>query len=140
MALCTSPTLPSPEEGRILTLDTVLRLASARERVLLRASELGCRTPTIASAPEDVVKAVVAELFDLLLHSNDQDVRVEGQATNNGNAGDNAAAEVITVKHPKKGKANGDVAQTMPPNTPPSQVSQGDFSCLRSLTVIVRMV
>ncbi|KAF8549179.1 hypothetical protein OG21DRAFT_625975 [Imleria badia] len=116
MALCTSPTLPSPEEGRILTLDTVLKLASARERVLLRASELGCKTPTIASAPEDVVRAVVAEWFDLALHSDDQNVRVEGQAANN-NAGDNAATEVVTIKHPnaaKKGKVSGDATQALP--------------------------
>jgi hypothetical protein len=119
VSLCTSPTLPSPEEGRILTLETVLRIASARERVLLRASELGCKTPTIGSAPEEVVRAVVAEWFGLTPHPNDQTVRVEGQAANNGNAGDNAATEVVTIKHPnpsKKGKTNGDVAQTVPQN------------------------
>ena len=125
VSLCTNGRLPSPEEGKILTMETILRLACARERVLLRASELGCKTPTIASAPEDVVKAIVAELFDLAIHSN------EGQATaamNNGNPSSNSVdTEVITVKHPnKKGKTNGIESQGLPQNGP-SQVSRGNF-------------
>jgi len=110
VSLCTNGKLPSPEEGKILTMETVLRLASARERVLLRASELGCKTPTIASAPEDVVKAIVAELFDLTTRSN------EGQAMNNGN---HSSDSVDTVKHPKqKGKMNGTEPQGLPQNAP----------------------
>ncbi|KAF8435083.1 hypothetical protein L210DRAFT_2546880 [Boletus edulis BED1] len=115
--LCTSPTLPSPEEGNILTMDTILRLASARERIVLRASELGCKTPTVASAPESIIKAIVAELFELSLHPNHESVRVEGQA-NNGNALADTP-EVITVKEPKKGRMNGDgVSQESPQSKP----------------------
>ncbi|KAI9568844.1 hypothetical protein HD554DRAFT_2096171 [Boletus coccyginus] len=122
MTLCTSPTLPSPEEGNILTLETVLTLASAREHVLLRASELGCKTPTIASAPEDVVRAVVAEIFGLTLHSNDKTVRMEGQGKNTGNTlSDNSVdTGVVNVKQPspsdKKQKVNGSVSQASQKN------------------------
>jgi len=134
VTLCTSPTLPSPAEGSILTLETVLRLASARERVLLRASELGCKTPTIASAPEDVVRAVIAEIFGLTLHSNDKTVRMEGQGKN---------TEVVTVKQPnpdlKKSKVNGSASQGSPKNVA-SQVSQGNFHATAHTHDIVRMM
>ena len=92
-------------------MDTVLKVASARERVLLRASELGCKTPTIASAPEDLVKAIVAESFDLTPRSN------EGQAMNKDNApSDNSmGTEATTAKHPsKKGKMNAIEPQLLP--------------------------
>lgn len=116
VSLCTNEKLPSPAEGKILTMDTVLKVASARERVLLRASELGCKTPTIASAPEDLVKAIVAESFDLTPRSN------EGQAMNKDNApSDNSmGTEATTAKHPgKKGRMNG----IEPQLSPLSQVS-----------------
>jgi hypothetical protein len=123
VSLCTNERLPSPAEAKILTMDIVLRVASARERVLLRASELGCKTPTIASAPEDVVRAIVAESFDLILRSN------EGQAMNSGNApSDNSMSTETTTLKPssKKGKMNGIESQGLPQNAL-LQVSQGNF-------------
>jgi hypothetical protein len=113
VSLCTNERLPSPAEAKELTMDIVLRVASARERVLLRASELGCKTPTIASAPEDVVRAIVAESFDLILRSN------EGQAMNSGNApSDNSMSTETTTLKPssKKGKMNGIESQGLPQN------------------------
>ena len=145
-SLCTSPTLPSPEEGRRLTLETVLTLACARERILLRASERGCKTPTTASAPEDIVRAVVTELFDLTPHSNDPSVRVEGQVTDlNGKApgGNSEVPEVVTVKQPnpsKKGKVNGVLASSElpPPWSPATMVSWETFMQRHALTDTVR--
>ena len=46
--LCKSPTLPSPVDGQRLSMETVLRLAAARERALLRALGRGVVTPTSA--------------------------------------------------------------------------------------------
>ncbi|KAG8221239.1 hypothetical protein J3R82DRAFT_1401 [Butyriboletus roseoflavus] len=108
VSLCRSPKLPSPAEGKILTMETVLKLASARERMLLSASEHGCKTPTTASLPDEEANALVAELFSLTLHSNDQAVGVGGQPLNNGSALGNSFVdpEVVTVKQPKKGKVN----------------------------------
>ncbi|KAG6382000.1 hypothetical protein JVT61DRAFT_631 [Boletus reticuloceps] len=135
--LCTSPTLPSPEEGNILTMDTVLRLASARERIVLRASELGCKTPTVASAPEDIIKAIVAELFELSLHPNES-VRVAGQA-NNGNTLADTPAEVITVKEPTKGKIGGDGVSQEPPQSKPAPAVNGHNGVGRGTNSRVRM-
>ena len=106
--LCRNEKLPSPDEGRKLSLDTVLRLASARENMLLAAMESGCKTPTTASTPDDVTRSIIAELFELNLHSNDQTVTgMEGQAVHNGNAlGNFVVDETVTVKPPsKKAKA-----------------------------------
>lgn len=128
VTLCRSPKLPSPEEGRILTMETVLKLASVRERLLLSASEHGCKTPTTATVPDDIVNAIVAELFELAIHSNDQTVRGDGQIMNNGKAaGDNSAhANVVTVKHPNHKKAKPGALPDLSQNVS-SQVSQGNF-------------
>lgn len=91
-------------------METVLKLANARERLLLSASERG--SPMTASVPDDLVNALVAELFELALHSNEKTVRGEGQSVNNGHAlGDNLVhTDVVTVNQPnpnKKAKPNG---------------------------------
>lgn len=131
VSLCRSPTLPSPAEGKILTLETVLKIASAREQVLQTASERGYKTPLSASVPDDVVNTIVAELFGLTPHSG-QTVGFEGQAMNNGtSSGDNSVdtGEVITVKQPhKKGRMNGAASQELPPAT----VSQGNSRAIAS--------
>jgi len=115
MLLCRNGKLPSHEEGKRLSLDTVLRIASAREKILLTAMESGCKTPTTASTPDDVTKAIIADFFDLTPLPNDQDVRVEGQAVNYGTSG-NAMVdrETITVKPPKKGKSAEPSTQNVP--------------------------
>ena len=131
VSLCRRSGLPSPEEGRILTMETVLKIASAREQMILTASERGHKTPTVASVPDDVVNTIVAPLFGLTPHSNDQTVRMEGQALNNGNTPSDNSVDIEAVaakqlKGNKKVKANGDVSQELPQNAP-SQVSQGNF-------------
>ncbi|KIJ66000.1 hypothetical protein HYDPIDRAFT_27204 [Hydnomerulius pinastri MD-312] len=65
IALCKSPTLPSPADGDRLKMDTVLKLACARERAQRSAAESGCRSPTSAAADDEVLKAIIGELFDL---------------------------------------------------------------------------
>jgi hypothetical protein len=128
VSLCRSPTLPSPAEGKILTLETVLKIASAREQVLQTASERGYKTPLSASVPDDVVNTIVAELFGLTPHSG-QTVGFEGQAMNNGtSSGDNSVdtGEVITVKQPhKKGRMNGAASQELPPATNGTGANKG---------------
>ncbi|KAG9312168.1 hypothetical protein JVU11DRAFT_7459 [Chiua virens] len=102
VSLCRRKSLPSPEEGRILTMETILRLASAREQVVLAAAERGCATPATATAPEDIVVAVVAEQFALTLYSNDSPVGIQGQSMNGGNPlGKHPVdTDVVSVKQP----------------------------------------
>lgn len=115
-------------------METVLKLASARERMLLSASEHGYKTPTTASISDDHANALVAELFGMTLHSNDQAVGAGGQTVNNGNAlGDNPVnpEPVVTLKQPnlgRKGKTGTPQEPPLPQN-PLSQVSQGQLLC-----------
>lgn len=122
MALCKKDKLPSPEEGKVLSMETVLKIACAREEMVLSAlhSGLGCKSPS--DAPDDVTKTIIAKLFELTLHLDDQPVGVgvEGQPTSNGLGKTLVDPEVITVKTPKKGS-----------NVP---VSQPTFVRRRSLT------
>jgi hypothetical protein len=82
MALCRSPTLPSPSDGQVLTMETVLKLADARERSLLSAAASGCASPTSASASDEVLGSIVADLFGLTPRSNGATVGTGGQAVN----------------------------------------------------------
>ncbi|KAG6329491.1 hypothetical protein ID866_9596 [Astraeus odoratus] len=63
--LCRSPTLPSPAEGERLKMETVLRLAAARERALMRAVERGCITPTSADVEDDELESIISDVFEL---------------------------------------------------------------------------
>ncbi|KAI6046311.1 hypothetical protein EDC04DRAFT_1683113 [Pisolithus marmoratus] len=63
--LCKSPTLPSPDEADRLQLETVLRLAAARERALLRASEQGCPSPTSALLEDDELVTIINDVFEM---------------------------------------------------------------------------
>ncbi|KIJ65992.1 hypothetical protein HYDPIDRAFT_87309 [Hydnomerulius pinastri MD-312] len=102
--LCKSPTLPSPAEGERLKMETVLKIVAARERAQRIAAENGLN-PTSASADNEVLKAIIADLFELGLtsHSNGTPAGAGGQASN----GTSATPEVITVKEPEvPGKKN----------------------------------
>jgi len=63
--LCKSPTLPSFNDGERLTMETVLRLAAARERALLRALERGVMTPTSADVEDSELESIVSDVFEL---------------------------------------------------------------------------
>lgn len=63
--LCKSPTLPSFNDGERLTMETVLRLAAARERALLRALERGVVTPTSADVEDSELESIVSDVFEL---------------------------------------------------------------------------
>ena len=63
--LCKSPTLPSFDDGQRLTMKTVLRLAAARERALLRAIERGVVTPTCADVEDAELESIVSDVFEL---------------------------------------------------------------------------
>ncbi|KIL00859.1 hypothetical protein PAXRUDRAFT_29486 [Paxillus rubicundulus Ve08.2h10] len=99
MALCRSPTLPSPSDGEVLTMETVLKLANARERSLLSAAASGCVSPTSASASDEVLERIVADLFGLTPRSNDTAVGTGGQAVNGPNT-----TSTITVREPEPNK------------------------------------
>lgn len=114
ITICRKERLPSPEEGKILSMETVLKLASAREQMLLSASESGCKTPTTASTPDDVTKAIIAKLFELTFHSSDHKA-----------SGDGSVDEVVTLKQPNPMKGKNPLPE-LPQNTPP-QVSQGNL-------------
>ncbi|KAF8841713.1 hypothetical protein BDN67DRAFT_966792 [Paxillus ammoniavirescens] len=101
MALCRSPTLPSPSDGEVLTMETVLKLADARERSLLSAAASGCASPTSASASDEVLGGIVADLFGLTPRSNgNTTVGTGGQAVN----GSDTASETITLQQPEPGR------------------------------------
>lgn len=63
--LCKSPTLPSPAEAERLQMETVIRLAAARERALLRASENGCRSPTSSILEDDELATIISDVFEI---------------------------------------------------------------------------
>ncbi|KIM59313.1 hypothetical protein SCLCIDRAFT_50666, partial [Scleroderma citrinum Foug A] len=65
IGLCKSPTLPSFDDGQRLTMKTVLRLAAARERALLRAIERGVVTPTCADVEDAELESIVSDVFEL---------------------------------------------------------------------------
>ncbi|KAF9228507.1 hypothetical protein BS17DRAFT_877718 [Gyrodon lividus] len=102
MALCRSPTLPSPSDGELLTMETVLKLANARERALLDAAASGCESPTSASASDEVLGSIIAELFGLTPQSNGgTTVGMRGQAS--------STSKVPTLQKPeptRKGSQN----------------------------------
>jgi len=97
MALCRSPTLPSPSDGQVLTMETVLKLADARERSLLSAAASGCASPTSASASDEVLGSIVADLFGLTPRSNGATVGTGGQAVNGPDT-------TITLQEPEPGR------------------------------------
>lgn len=63
--LCKSPTLPSPAEAERLQMETVLRLATARERALLRAAEQGNRSPTSALLEDEELTTIINDVFEM---------------------------------------------------------------------------
>lgn len=99
MTLCKNPRLPLPEEAKTLSMEIVLKIAAAREQILLNASESGCKTPTTASVPDEVAKGIIANLFDMSILPNNQ-----SQANGNASGDRSVNTEVITVNPPKKGK------------------------------------
>lgn len=124
-SLCRRVKRLSLEEADILGMEAVLKIGEAREQAILSASERGCRTPTTASLPDDVVHAAVAEIFGLTLHSNDPPVQLEGQ-TGNTSGNVPVVKEVITVKPPNvnnKGKMNGGTFKESPQSSPAPVVS-----------------
>ncbi|KAI6007563.1 hypothetical protein F5J12DRAFT_828949 [Pisolithus orientalis] len=63
--LCKSPTLPSPAEAEQLQMETVLRIAAARERALLRAAEDGCLSPTSALLRDEELVTIIDDVFEM---------------------------------------------------------------------------
>ncbi|KAI6115851.1 hypothetical protein F5141DRAFT_632427 [Pisolithus sp. B1] len=63
--LCKSPTLPSPAEAERLQMETILRLAAARERALTRAAEQGNRSPTSALLGNEELVTIVNDVFEM---------------------------------------------------------------------------
>ncbi|KAL4068667.1 hypothetical protein V8B97DRAFT_1842864, partial [Scleroderma yunnanense] len=63
--LCRSPTLPSFDDGKRLQMETVLKLAAARERALLRALERGLVTPTSADVEDSELEGIINDVFEL---------------------------------------------------------------------------
>ncbi|KAI5988173.1 hypothetical protein EDD15DRAFT_1388803 [Pisolithus albus] len=63
--LCKSPTLPSPADAKRLQLETILRLADARERALLRAAEHGCVSPTSSVLENDELATIISQVFEM---------------------------------------------------------------------------
>ncbi|KAI6113525.1 hypothetical protein EV401DRAFT_2211468 [Pisolithus croceorrhizus] len=63
--LCKSPTLPSPAEAERLQMETILRLAAARERALTRAAEQGNRSPTSALLDDEELVTIVNDVFEM---------------------------------------------------------------------------
>ncbi|KAI6046309.1 hypothetical protein EDC04DRAFT_1682231 [Pisolithus marmoratus] len=63
--LCKSPTLPSPADAQRLQLETVLRLAAARERALLRAAESGCLSPTSSVLEDGELATIISDVFEM---------------------------------------------------------------------------
>ena len=70
--LCKSPTLPSPVDGQRLSMETVLRLAAARERALLRALGRGVVTPTSADVADSELEGIISDVFELGVTSSGQ--------------------------------------------------------------------
>lgn len=120
ISICKKDRLPSPEEGKILSIETVLKIASAREEMILSALSSGRRSP--ADAPDDITRAIIARLFELGLtpHPNDQPVNgVErpNPTSNNINGSDDT--------QPKRGFS--------------TTVSQGNFCATMVADEYVRM-
>ncbi|KAI6029238.1 hypothetical protein BKA83DRAFT_683370 [Pisolithus microcarpus] len=70
--LCKSPTLPSPADAQRLQLETILRIADARERALLRAAENGCVSPTSSVLENDELAMIISEVFEMGIISEQQ--------------------------------------------------------------------
>lgn len=70
--LCKSPTLPSPADAQRLQLETILRIADARERALLRAAENGCVSPTSSVLENDELARIISEVFEMGIISEQQ--------------------------------------------------------------------
>ncbi|KAH7883267.1 hypothetical protein F5I97DRAFT_1903722 [Phlebopus sp. FC_14] len=116
VALCQSPTLPTSAEGERLEMDTVLKIATARERAQRSAAESGCRSPTSASADVGALESIISELFELGIKNDDSAKTVNGSSNgantianaskgNSNRSGADAPAPTITVNPPKKDKA-----------------------------------
>ncbi|KAF9228488.1 hypothetical protein BS17DRAFT_341515 [Gyrodon lividus] len=130
MALCRSPTLPSPSDGETLTMETVLKIAHAREQSLLSAAADGCASPTSASASDEVLASILADLFGLTPQSNGRTVGLEGQTLNGSDTPSNTT-KVITVQQPdpsKRGTPGGQGSQRTQTNgehtTPATKTSK----------------
>jgi len=114
VSLCRSPTLPSPSEGNLLTMETVLKLVHARERALRAAAASGCESPTSAGAPDDAIHSIITETFNLTPHPNGTTAGLGGQALNGSHASMTADKEVITLQQPgvPAGRGNSSNGQT----------------------------
>ena len=129
ISICKKDRLPSPEEGKILSIETVLKIASAREEMILSALSSGRRSP--ADAPDDITRAIIARLFELGLtpHPNDQPVNGVERPNPTGNningSGDTPAGTEATAG----GRGRG--LNTM--------VSQGNFCATTVADEYVRM-
>ena len=124
--LCRSPTLPSFDDGQRLSMETVLRLAAARERALLRAIERGAVTPTSADVEDAELESIVSDVFELdglLSREPEQpqrafaispEPRVEIYGSNGNGTGSGAGSSCPTIKAPQMPAAasNGAGAQT----------------------------
>jgi len=65
IAVCKRDKPLSFKEGMKLGMETVLRIAEARERLRLQASESGIRTPTFEDFEDTEVEVLIREIFSL---------------------------------------------------------------------------
>ncbi|KAG6381999.1 hypothetical protein JVT61DRAFT_630 [Boletus reticuloceps] len=65
IAVCKRDKSLSFSEGMNLGMETVLRIAEARERLRLQASESGVRSPTFEDFEDNEVETLVREIFNL---------------------------------------------------------------------------
>ncbi|KAI5988174.1 hypothetical protein EDD15DRAFT_2172661 [Pisolithus albus] len=144
--LCKSPTLPSPAEAERLQMETVLRLATARERAILRAAEQGNRSPTSALLEDEELKTIINDVFEMgrdtgedqqesesaedsQRENSNEDWTLVDQPGVNGSNGSSSGSSSSRVKSPKSGsgKVSIDVVFVIRPllTTPRSDFQEG---------------
>lgn len=61
--LCKSPTLPTEADGRLMQMETLIKVLQAREDAQRKAVELGHESPTSASLEDEALKEVVSKFL-----------------------------------------------------------------------------
>lgn len=77
--MCKSPTVPTPEDARLLTMEPLINLLQARDIAQRKAIEMGHESPTSACLEDEVLREIVSKLFKKGL-----DPRSSGTSTGSG--------------------------------------------------------
>ncbi|KAH0829111.1 hypothetical protein J3R83DRAFT_2577 [Lanmaoa asiatica] len=77
--LCKSPTVPSEADGRLMQMDTLIKVLQAREDAQRKAVELGHDSPTSGSLEDEALRDIISKLF-----KNGLNPRSNGTSTGSG--------------------------------------------------------